>query len=222
MSTGRGWRGELARPIRVRVIRPHGFVVPDPTNDPDAVSKIRAENELMTRLRDDARAQAESAKLKLLAEHYEVSQNDFRALALAIARDFIPGFRFTDPLTTAKVQALPHNKQEERDLDRLNRLLAEAAQNKTGRPTKWHPDRLEELLAEVDAIKKETGVTDREALSRAAQKKKWGPPANHRGDRSAWIETLESRLQDAKRQRKMYLNALKLLEECRPRNSGKS
>jgi hypothetical protein len=30
----------------------------------------------------------------------------------------------------------------------------------------------------------------------------WGPPPNHRGTKQQWIETLESRLQDAKSIRK--------------------
>ena len=79
MSKRQLWKGELAKPIRVTVNRPHGFVVPD-QND----SSGRAENELMSRLRDQARAEAETIKLSLLAKHYGIPVNDFRALALGI------------------------------------------------------------------------------------------------------------------------------------------
>jgi hypothetical protein len=204
MRKGRRWKGELARPIRIRVTRPHGFVVPHPTNDPEAETKIRTENELMIRLRDEARAGIESAKLELLAEHYDVPQNDFRALALALARDLIPGFRFRDPLRFGNCG--PQHEEKEKD----------------GRPIAWGPDRLHELLTQVDSIKKGNSLTDREALTRLARKKKWEPPTNHRGGSDKWLETLESRLQDAKRQNKRLANALELLMECVRRNSEKS
>ena len=71
-----------------------------------------------------------------------------------------------------------------------------------GRPIVWGPDRLEEIFAEVDAIKSASGGTDRQALERLVRKIKWGPPANHRGGRDKWLETLESRLQQAKRLRR--------------------
>ena len=53
MSPRQRWEGELARPIRFTVKPPHGSAVPDPATDPEAQSKIGAENELMVRLRDD-------------------------------------------------------------------------------------------------------------------------------------------------------------------------
>jgi hypothetical protein len=205
MSSNRRWKGDLARPIRIPVIRPHGFAVPDPAKDPDAANKIRAENELMSRLRDEGRAQVESSKLELLAKHYGVPPDDFRALALAIARDLIPGFQFIDPLRPLT----SWGPQYEEKL-------------KTGRPGSWDFDRLEELLNEVNAVKKSSSATDREALARLARKRKWGPPANHRGGSGKWLETPESRLQDAKKQERMTANALELFMECVTSNSEKS
>lgn len=204
MSINRRWKGDLARPIRIKVIRPHGFLVPDPAKDPEAENKIRAENERMARLRDEKRAQVELSKLELLAKHYGVRSDDFRALALAIARDLIPGFRFIDPL---------------RPLTSWGPQYEEKV--KSGRPGTWDFDRLEELLSEVNASKKLSPATDREALARLTRKK-WGPPTNYRGGSRKWLETLESRLQDAKRQEKRIANALELFRECVVSNSEKS
>jgi hypothetical protein len=198
MNPRQRWKGELARPIRFTVKRPHGFAVPDPAIDPEAESKIRAENELMYRLRDKERAKAESSKLQLLAEHYKVTPNRFRALALALARDFVPGFRLIDKLIVTHP---------------LGVVVDPPPKVKMGRSVVWGSDRLEELLTEVDAIKGASGGTNREALARLARKKKWSPPANHRGGRDKWIETLESRLQDAKRQHKFFASALEYHNE---------
>src|ERR1700733_13068570 len=186
MRKGHRWTGELARPIRIRVNRPHGFILPDAARDPEADSKVRAENKLMVRLRDERRAEIESAKLKLLAEHYCVPPDDFRSLAIALARDLIPGFRFIEPL---------------RPLTSYGPQYEEKV--KGGRPTRWNPDQLEELLTEVKAIKKTNAGTDRDALAVLARKIKWRAPSNHRGSSAQWLETLESRLQDARRQQKM-------------------
>ena len=205
MSTNRRWKGDLARPIRIQVVRPNGFLVPDPSKDPEAAKQIRAENERMVRLRDEGRAQVESSKLELLAKHYDVRPDDFRGLALAIARDLIPGFRFIDPL----LPLISWGPQHEEKL-------------KAGRPGMWDFDRLKELLNEVNDVKKSSSATDREALARLARKKKWGPPTNHRGGSGKWLETLESRLQDAKRQEKRIANALELFMECVASNSEKS
>jgi hypothetical protein len=205
MRKNRRWKGDLARPIRIQVHRPYGFAIPDPTKDPEAGNKIRAENKLMERLRDEKRAQVESLKLELLAKHYDVPLDDFRALALAVARDLIPGFQFIDPL---------------RPLTSYGAQYPEKI--KSGRPAAWDFDRLEELLKEVTAAKKSGSVTDREALARVARKAKWRPPANHRGGTDAWLETLESRLQDAKRQEKRIANALESLMEFHMGNSEKS
>jgi hypothetical protein len=205
MSPRQRWKGELARPIRFAVNRPHGFAVPDPATDPEAESKTRAENELMVLLRDDERAKAESAKLELLAKYYGVPPNDFRASLLALARDVIPGFQFKDPLRKGENCGPQYDQTE-----------------KMGRPVEWSFDRLGKLLEEVDALGKGGNLTNREALARLARKKEWRPPANHRGDRDTWLETLESRLQDAKKFRKMFDSALQSLRECERRNSGNS
>src|SRR5262249_5930483 len=52
----------------------------------------------------------------------------------------------------------------------------------------------------VEEAKQRDGFsTDREALAVVMRESEWQPPANHRGDLKQWLETLESRLHDAKR-----------------------
>ena len=70
-----------------------------------------------------------------------------------------------------------------------------------GRPTDWTRERLLEWLNAVeDETQRSKCSTDREAIGFLMRKKKeWQPPANHRGSLEQWLETLESRLQDAKR-----------------------
>src|SRR5262249_25628281 len=71
---------------------------------------------------------------------------------------------------------------------------------KTGRRPEWTVERLNGLLIAVEAAKRKHGLSrDREALKVVAREKKWSPPPNHRRGLGPWIETLESRLQDAKR-----------------------
>jgi len=136
----------------------------------------------MCSLRDEARANAETMKLNLLSEHYGLQRGDFRALALALARDFVPGFQFADPLRYAG----PQFDVEER----------------SGRPRVWDTDSLLRLLNDVESLKTNESVSDREALARLARRKEWAAPERHRGDSHQWRETLESRLQDGKRLRR--------------------
>ena len=159
------WTGELARPIQVTVNRPHGFAVPA-LSDPAARRKILEENELMFRLRDEARDDAETKKLRLLAESYGVEENDFRALALALGREFVPGLQFKDPFKDVCGGPVGQNKV------------------KSGRPRTWTPFRFERLLSEVEALKAKCSVNDREALERLAREKDWAKPENHRGGSS--------------------------------------
>jgi hypothetical protein len=162
------WKGKLAKPIRVRVDRPHGFAVPS-ADDQDARKKILAENKLMDRLRDEAREAAETRKLPLLAEDYDVEENDYRALVLALAREFVPEFRFIDPIAPV----VNHGPQY-------------GNQKKSGRPVYWEGDRLLELAIDVNGLKSKEGLTDREALARLARKKKWAPNHTRGSDPSAF------------------------------------
>ena len=187
------WTGELATPIRVTVIRPHGFAVPT-LSDPAARRKILAENEPMRRLRNEARDDAETRKLRLLAESYGVEENDFRALALALAREFVRGLQFEDPFNVSG-GPVGQNKV------------------KSGRPRTWTPFRFERLLSEVEALKAKCSVNDRDTLARLAQKKDWAEPEDHRGGSTRWLETLESRLQEAKSLRRQAASLQQRVDE---------
>jgi hypothetical protein len=96
------------------------------------------------------------------------------ALAFALAFEHVPGFK----------------------------VLPEAKSTR-GRKLKWSPDRLDELYRTVESIKVRHGVTDKQALKFLVNNQEyaavWGVPTGHRGSKQQWIETLEARLQDAKR-----------------------
>jgi hypothetical protein len=111
-------------------------------------------------------------KMTLLKEHYGV--NDMSALALALAREHVPGFR-----------------------------VGSVATRRAGRRRTWNVDRLQKLHDTVNAVKEKHSFRDRQALKFIVNNKEysgiWGQPKNHKGLKSGWIETLESRLQEAKR-----------------------
>jgi hypothetical protein len=55
-------------------------------------------------------------------------------------------------------------------------------------------------LNSVEQEKKQRRLkNDRDALEVLVRVKEWERPKNHRGDRESWLETLESRLKDAKK-----------------------
>jgi hypothetical protein len=134
----------------------------------------------------------ETRKLALLASDYGIAGDDFRSLALALAREFVPGFR-PEPRERIGRACFWDGK-------RLSDLFDDVA-----------------AIKAANGI-----TTDREALSRLARKKKWAPRDSHRGNSAGWLETLESRLQEEKRLRRRADNALKLLREIARENSGKA
>jgi hypothetical protein len=71
--------GEIRKPIRPQVIRPHGFAVPD---DPEA---IKRENELIEELHQKAITEARRDKLKLLCRYNSLAEDDYRGLAQNLA-----------------------------------------------------------------------------------------------------------------------------------------
>jgi hypothetical protein len=179
----RRWKGELAKPIRPKVIRPRGLAITD------AKTVARA-NEEMEDLYRQAIEEKRAEKLRLLIDHYGIADKaDFFSLALALAIDHVPGFR-VDPTPLR--------------LEQISDDLALVVQdNRTGRRREWPPKRLDDLLSAVEDAKRKNGLsTDREAIAVVARNRKWGQPANHKGNREQWLETLESRLQDAKRNKR--------------------
>jgi hypothetical protein len=200
----RRWHGELARPIRPRVIRPLGLCFVDP----DTIAQA---NDEMIRLTNEAIAQKFVEKLDLLMKHYLIPDpHDWFSLALALAVDHVPGFQIENTLGVEQI-------------DRGISLVEHVGRKKTGRPKTWSVDRLDELLNDVEKTKKQFGLMqDREALSRIARLRKWAPPANHRGERRQWIKTLESRLQEAKVYRRNVDKLLEILGNSLGGSSGNS
>jgi hypothetical protein len=124
-------------------------------------------------------------KLPLLMEHYKIpNKDDYFSLVLALARVHVPGFQ-----VKRAALKLKHGN------------WGAVIRDNIGHPTIWPPERRLKLLNAVEETKQRHGLsTDREALEILMQKREWRPPANHRGDQKQWLETLESRHQDAKRE----------------------
>jgi hypothetical protein len=196
----RRWQGELARPIRPKVIRPLSlcFVTPEA-------------NEEMIRLTNEAIEQKFKEKLDLLMKHYSIpDREDWYSLALALAVDHIPGFQVENKLGLERI-------------DRGISLVVHRGRKKVGRRNTWSVHRLDELLNDVEKTKRQFHLKrDREALSRIARLRKWAPPANHRGELGQWVETLESRLQEAKVLRGKVDKLVEILRNCRGGSSENS
>jgi hypothetical protein len=171
----RRWKGELAKPIYVGTI---------PTIETTDGESDDCEKWIREELVE---------KLALLMEHYEIAdKDDFFGLALALAKDHVPGFRV---VRNAPLR-LRHGN------------WGAVIRSNVGRRLTWTPDRLNRLLDAVEETKKKNSLsTDREALEVVALNRDWSRPANHRSDLKQWLETLESRLQDAKRLRPLSSNS---------------
>jgi hypothetical protein len=180
------WKGELATPIRPKVIRPGGLRVSKKT--------AQVANEEMEDLYRRAIEEEYLVKLELLMDHYGITdRTDFPSLALALAIEHIPGFRI-DP-TPIRLEQID---------DQGLKLVVQ--DNREGRPLEWSLKRLNNLLSAVEETKKKHGLSkDREALSVLAQRGEWSRPPNHRGGLEQWLKTLKNRLAEARRFSKLVL-----------------
>jgi hypothetical protein len=165
----RRYTGELATPIVWR----------DPPTFEGAVTPARVKEFWRNYERHQREAEQRIAekllqKMTLLMKHYRIVDENLAVLAWALASQHVPGFKI-----------LPETKI------------------KKGRKRKWDGPRLENLLHTVHSVKEQHRFTDRQALAFIVNNHQhaatWGLPSNHKGSKQAWIETLESRLQDAKR-----------------------
>jgi len=113
-------------------------------------------------------------KIRLLLHHYGILGRDMEALALALASAHVPGFQVI------------------------------GGGQKRGRKTLWDGPKLTALYRDVQTVKTPQRRTDRQALIFLVKNdpERWGPPKGHRHNERQWIETLESRLQDAKAYRR--------------------
>jgi hypothetical protein len=175
------WKGELAKPIRPKVIRPQGLRV---TKKTAQVAKKEMENLYRRAIEEEY-----LRKLELLMDEYGITdKTDFPSLALMLAIKLdIPGFRI-DPTPL-----------------RLEQISDEGLQlvvqdNREGRRPQWPLKRLHKLPSAVKETKKKLDLsTDREALSVLAQRAEWSRPLNHQGDPEQWLKTLKNRLAEARR-----------------------
>jgi hypothetical protein len=157
------YKGELGKPIYVGSI------------------PIEAANEEQQERIEQGFEQAAINKLPLLMEHYKIpNEDDYFSLALALAKDWVPGFQ----VKTVRVR-LTHGTW--------------GAVIRDTKPTKWPPERRLKLLNAVAETKQKYALSkDREALKILMRKKEWSRPYNR--DEQKWLETLESRLQESKRE----------------------
>ncbi len=192
------WIGELKKPIRVSVVRPKGLAVTD-------VETVAKANEEMERLACEEINKQRFKKLHLLMDHYSIpNKDDWFSLAVALATDHVPGFQIEWPLVNLPLVVRRHRG---RDREVFSGPVL-AKQKKVGRPASWDAERLERLLEDVEREKTRHNLkTDRETLSRLAMRGEWSRPATHRSTLATWIETLESRLQDAKKLRQLLNRA---------------
>ena len=112
-------------------------------------------------------------KISLLMKHYGITdENDTTALAWELAFNHVPGFKTVPEVHTKK-----------------------------GRKKVWHGGKLRELYDIVQSVKEQHKFNDRQALKFVSKQyaEFWGPPKSYQGSKQQWVETLESRLQDAKR-----------------------
>ena len=205
---------EIRKPILPRVIRPYGFAVPD---DLEAIER---ENALMEERHEKAVTAARREMLKLLCRRYSLAEDDYEGLALALAIDHEPGFQAVNRQIAEFPLADDNLDSDDEDIQfsGLVRIKdGKLVETRSGRPVVWPPERLLRLLEAVEAEKKKFHCTALDAIKRLAKTKEWAPPPEHRsnstrGEYEAWVQTLQSRLHDAK---KLKREAEALFEEIR-------
>jgi hypothetical protein len=146
---------------------------------------IEATNEEQSEWIEQVIEQEMIEKLPLLFQHYRIpDKDDYFSLAFALAMDHVPGFQV---------------KQTSLKLKHGN--YGAVIRDNIGAPVKWPRERLLRLLNAVEEpMQKGEFSTEREALQFLMLKGGFGRPAGR--DEKKWLETLESRLHDAKRIRR--------------------
>jgi hypothetical protein len=178
------YKGALAKPI----------ILPSPPTfwgaaRPKRIAAYRKLQARHTRACDALVERELSKKMTSLFDHYGIAdKQDIAALAWALAFEHVPGFKVQFP---------------------------EARSNR-GRKRKWHPERLEELYETVQQLKQRLNLNDRQALkfmvSNSEYSVTWGIPSGRKGSKEKLIETLETRLQEAKHLQKLAEQAKRELQ----------
>ncbi len=114
--------------------------------------------------KDETIREVYAKALDRLAAEYGIEPGDCLNLLLQVAIDYVPGF--------------PRFKLEH--IDDAGRAYGKIMRDKGGRKADWTPEKLDELVADVDRVKKEHRfVTDDEALRHLAQSGKWARDPDH-------------------------------------------
>jgi hypothetical protein len=207
------WPGELGKPITELPARflTHGGLITDETIDAyNAHARANIARALFHQ---------RSNKIPLLAEYYGVGAQNYKGIAVALAGEFIKDFcgniddlkkaysapdnkslaialatKFVPGFAYRRPHIMPQSLSEYTDPD-TNKVIVVGlggmvTKKAFGRPKQWDEDHLRQLSNDVQEIKKQMKIkTDREALEILKRKPRW---------RGKSLETLESRLQDAK------------------------
>ena len=135
--------------------------------------------------------------LDRLMKDYGIEAGDYRRLAARLAIDYKPGF--------------PRFKLEHGSYGKVMR-------DKGGRNTYWTPEKLDELIADVDRVKKEHGfATDDDTLKHLTKAGKWARPPK-RDDSNKWIKRLKNELGHARCIRRCADDLQKLAEKISSSN----
>jgi hypothetical protein len=169
------WTGELAKPIRPKVVRPRGLAVTAET--------VQAANKEMEDLYRQAIENEYLVKLNLLMDDYGITdKTNFFRLALALAHEHVRGFKLDLTLRLDGPDEGPWLVVQD---------------NNRGRPPKWPEKRLDLLSAVEQAKKKHNLSRDHDALSQLARHGKWFRPAGQRSEQ--WLKTLKNQLAQARK-----------------------
>ncbi len=126
-------------------------------------------------------------KLNSLMERYGIEAGDYFSLALRLAIEYVPGF--------------PKFKLEHGTYGKVMR-------DKGGRKAWWTPEKRDELISDVDRVKKKYGFsTDNDAIKHLAKAGKWARQSSRDPDKR--LKTLKNTLAEARtiRRRVDQLNA---------------
>lgn len=132
------------------------------------------------------------------------------------------GIKAGDYKTLARQLAIEHKSIRPAPLKLAHDTWGGVTQKKTkGRPTDWTPENLDELVADVDRVKKEHGfATDDEALRHLAQSEKWRRPLK-KDDPNKWIKRLKNELGKHRKVRHIVDDLLTLVDKIRSSNPEK-
>jgi hypothetical protein len=129
------------------------------------------------------------------------------------------GIKAGDYKNLARQLAIEHKYIRPAPLKLAHDTWGGVIQKKTkGRRTDWTPEKLDELVADVDRDKKEHGfATDDEALRHLAQSGKWPRPLKQ-DDLNKWIKRLKNELGKHRKVQRISNDLMTLVDKIRSSN----